>query len=93
MNATISIHGKIYARITRKQAENLYNAGVTITLYPRKYGDGYYQNLSAYHINRKIGAPEKTFTEMVDWYESEYCYDSDTGKSAAYYIETTQNIW
>ena len=91
MNATVIIHGKIYARITKKQAENLYNNNVTITLYPSKYDGGYYQSLSAYHINRKIGTPEVDFEGMVQWYEREYC-DNETGKPA-YYLETTQSCY
>lgn len=92
-NAILILHGKIYARITREQAENLYNNNVTITLYPCNYSDGYYASLSAYHINRKIGTPEKSFDDMVTWYEKEFCYDADTGKSAVFYIETMHTVF
>ena len=80
MSATIVISGKIYARLTRKQAENLYNDGITITLYPSKYNGGYYQNLNAYHINKNIGEPYAGFPEMVDWYNLTFC-DAESGKA------------
>ena len=86
-NAILIINGKRYIRVYLRQAETFYNAGITVTLYPCNYGDGYYQTLSAYHINKEIHGDFRT---ALHWYESEYCYDSDTGKTAHCYIETMQ---
>ena len=89
-NPYIVINGNIYIRLTKSQAETLYNAGITITFYPSNYDGNFYQNLSAYHMNKAING--NTFTECVNWYESEFCYDSDTGKYTHFYIEIDQNI-
>lgn len=87
--AYVIINGKIYIRLTKLQAQSLYDTGITITFYPENYGEGYYQNLSAYHMNKEL--TNKSFDECLSWYISQYCYDYDTGKNANFYIEIAQN--
>ena len=86
----IVINGNIYIRLTKTQAETLYNSGMTITFYPENYDGNFYQNLSAYHMNRKTNG--NTFADCIAWYEKEFCYDADTGKYTRFYIQIDQNI-
>lgn len=87
MNKPILIHnGRIYVRINKQQAKDLYDNNVTITLYPCNYSEDFYHELCVTHFTKKN--TEAEFSEVVKWYESEYCYDNDTGRKANFYVAT-----
>lgn len=76
------IETKHYVRISKKKAEKLYNTGVLLHIVPCNIDPE--SDFYNYHV-QKFG--NETFEKVVTAYEIRNCFNTQTGKYAAFYIK------
>jgi hypothetical protein len=81
-NKMKQIETKHYVRISKKKAEKLYNIGALLHIVPCNINpESAFYN---YHV-QKFG--DETFEKVVTAYEIHNCFNTQTGKYAAFYIK------
>lgn len=82
----ITSNGKTWQRITKKQAREAYNNGLTVLFCPVNKRPFWWCGLDIEMNKNDEGAALLTFDEQIELFESFNCFDNETGRYAAFYI-------